>query len=237
MDTFQKLYGISRSRIKRHCIISPLNEAFLFSGLHIGNTHKGFFFRAVETRFATILSPRFSLFAGDCVLGLEGSPCEYIYLFGSCGGLPGMRIGDMVMVNKAYNFESFSDMLGKKTARRRIVPDARLSGEIKAFSKGAVKSFAGCATVNSFLLEERYAGIFKKTGISCVDMESSLVLNAAAYIEKKAAVLMYVSDIIGKKPLYNGLRPREQQRLEKSRRVLAGLLTSFIRMYEENPLT
>ena len=229
MDTFQKLYGISRSRIKRHCIISPLNESFLFSGLSIGNTHKGFFFRATETRFATILSPRFNLLAGDCVLGLEGSLCEYIYLFGSCGALPGMRIGDRVMVTKAYNFESFSDMLRGKPARRGICPDARLSGEIKAFFKNAINRFVACATVNSLLLEERYAGIFKKMGVSCVDMESSLVLNAAAHRGKKAAVLMYVSDIIGKKPLYNGLRPREQQHVEQSRKALAGLLTEFIR--------
>jgi hypothetical protein len=228
-DRFQKLYGIPRKKIRRHCIISPLNEAFLFSGLHVGDTHKGFFFRATETRFATILAPRFNLLAGDCVLGLEDSPCEYIYLFGSCGGLPGIRIGDTVMVNKAYNFESFSDMLKGKLARRGICPDARLSGEIKAFSKSTIKNFVGCATVNSLLLEERYTDIFKKMGVSCVDMESSLVLNAAAHIGKKAAVLMYVSDIIGKKPLYNGLMPGEQLRLEQSRRALAGLLMEFIR--------
>jgi purine-nucleoside phosphorylase len=65
-------------------------------------------------------------------------------------------------------------------------------------------------------------------GVSCVDMESSLVLNAAAHIEKKAAVLMYVSDIIGKRPLYNGPGPREQRRLERSRKAFAGLLTKFI---------
>ncbi len=229
MDKFQKVYGIPRKKIQRHCIISPLNESFLFSDLRPGAAHKGFFFRSTETRFATIIAPRFNLFAGDCVLGLADSACEYVYLFGSCGGLPGSAIGDAVMADKAYNFESFSDMLAGKRARRMIRPDQGLYGAVKAFCGNAVSRFAGCATVNSIILEERYSRVFKKMGISCVDMESSLVLNAAARTGKKAVVLMYISDIIGQKPLYGGLSVREQQRLECSRRDLAGLLAGFIR--------
>jgi purine-nucleoside phosphorylase len=209
-----------------------LNESFLFSGLHLGDTHKGFFFRVTETRCATIISPRFNLLAGDCVLGLADSPCEYIYLFGSCGGMPGMVIGDMVIVEGAHNFESFSDMLRSRGARQRVRADARLTGALKAFFGSAVKRTCDCATVNSLLLEERYAGIFKKRGISCVDMESSLVLNAARHTGKKAAALMYVSDIIGKKPLPD-CTPRDRQRVEHSRQILAGRLAEFIRTYEK----
>ena len=36
MDTFKKLFGVEKSRIKPDCILSPLNEVDLFAGSRAG---------------------------------------------------------------------------------------------------------------------------------------------------------------------------------------------------------
>lgn len=231
MGPFQKFFGIPKGRIKTHCIISPLNESSLFSNLKIISQTKGMFFRVVDTPYATIISTQCNLLVGDCILSLKDSNCQYIYLFGSCGGIGDVRIGDKILAGSSFALESFSEMLRFKRKLKAYYPAEVLLKRFFSFSKGRISAILNCATVSSLSLEESYLNLFLNYKVSCVDMESSIVFSAANYIKRKAIALFYVSDIIPTKPFYRRLNPSERQRLMLSRRELAGLLCDFIRNF------
>lgn len=227
MDVFKKLFGVEKSLIKPNCILSPLNEVPLFSGLKIGPRSRGDYFRVADSRYATIIGTRYSLLAGDCVLSLEDSPCRNIFLFNCCGGI-GAEIGSALLVRKAFNFESFSDMLKGKSNPARSFPDRELAEGFPALLEGI------CATVGSLALEETHLPLFKALGVNCLDMECSAVFSAAKRAGKRALALFYVSDRIPDKPWHECLEKRDIQRLGRARRDLASGLMEFLkRRYDD----
>ena len=224
MDTFKKLFGVEKSLIKPDCILSPLGEVDLFAGSSAGRRARGDYFRVADCRCATLIGTRYSLLAGDCVLGLADSPCRNIYLFNCCGGL-GAGIGAAYSVRKAFDFESFSGMLAGKEEAACYHPDAELAGEFSAHS-GLPEGT--CATVGSLALEEAHLPRFRALGVDCLDMECSAVFSASRKAGKRALALLYVSNSVPDKPWHEDLDRRDIQRLGRARKDLAALLTGFI---------
>jgi hypothetical protein len=224
MDTFKKLFGVEKSLIKPDCILTPLNEVALFAGSRAGGRARGDYFRVADSPHATLIGTRYSLLAGDCVLGLADSPCRNIYLFNCCGGL-GDEIGAAYVVRKAFDFEGFSSMLAGKTEAACSLPDAGLAGEFFSYSglPGGT-----CATVGSLALEETHLPRFRALGVNCLDMECSAVFSAAKQVGKRALALFYASNRVPDKPWHEALDRRDTQRLGRSRKNLATLLLGFI---------
>jgi len=224
MDTFKKLFGVEKSLIKPDCILTPLNEVDLFAGSRAGGRSRGEYFRVADSPHATLIGTRYSLLAGDCVLGLADSPCRNIYLFNCCGGIGG-GIGAAYVVRKAFDFESFSSMLAGKTEAACSLPDAGLAGEFSSYS-GLPEGT--CATVGSLALEEMHLPRFRALGVNCLDMECSAVFSASKQVRKRALALFYVSNSVPDKPWHEELDRRDIQRLGRSRKDLAALLLGFI---------
>jgi hypothetical protein len=224
MDTFKKLFGVEKSLIKPDCILTPLNEVDLFAGSRARGRARGEYFRVADSPHATLIGTRYSLLAGDCVLGLADSPCKNIYLFNCCGGIGG-EIGAAYVVRKAYDFESFSRMLAGKPEAACQFADAGLAGEFASYS-GVPEGT--CATVGSLALEETYLPRFRALGVNCLDMECSAVFSAAKHVRKRALALLYVSNSVPDKPWHEALDRRDIQRLGRSRKALAALLLGFI---------
>ena len=224
MDTFKKLFGVEKSLIKPDCILTPLDEVDLFAGSRAGGRAPGEYFRVADSPHATLIGTRYSLLAGDCVLGLADSPCRNIYLFNCCGGIGG-GIGAAYLVRKAFDFESFSSMLAGKPEAACYLPDAGLAGE---FSSYARLPEGTCATVGSLALEETLLPRFRALGVNCLDMECSAVFSAATQVRKRALALLYVSNSVPDKPWHEELDRRDIQRLGRARKDLAALLLGFI---------
>lgn len=221
MDTFKKLFGVDKSRIKPDCILSPLDEAGLFAGTRLAH---GDYFRVAECRHATLVGTRYSLLAGDCVLHLADTPCRNIYLFNCCGGIGG-EVGAAYSVKKAFDFEGFSAMLAGREESGCHLPDAELAGE---FASASGLPEGTCATVGSLALEGAHLPRFRALGVDCLDMECSAVFSAARKAGKRALALLYVSNRVPDKPWHEDLDRRDIQRLRRSRQDLAALLTGFL---------
>jgi hypothetical protein len=224
MDTFKKLFGVEKSFIKPDCILSPLNEVELFAGTKAGPRARGDYFRVADCGRATLIGTRYSLLAGDCVLGLADSPCRNIYLFNCCGGV-GVEVGAAYSIKKAFDFESFSGMLAGDKQAAGYLPDAELAA---AFSAHCGPPEGTCATVGSLALEEAHLPRFRELGVDCLDMECSAVFSAAKRAGKRALALLYVSNRVPDKPWHEHLERRDIQRLGRARKDLAAALTGFI---------
>ncbi|MFA6319161.1 MAG: hypothetical protein WC943_17245 [Elusimicrobiota bacterium] len=224
LDAFKKLFGVEKSRIRQDCILSPLNDAGLFAGPGAAERGHGDYFRVSDCGWATLIGTRYSLLAGDCVLGLADSPCRNIYLFNCCGGV-GVEVGTAYSVAKAFDFESFSGMLAGKEEAGCHLPDAELAREFRSRS-GLPEGT--CATVGSLALEEAHLPRFRSLGVDCLDMECSTVFSASKKTGKSALALLYVSNRVPDKPWHEQLSQRDIQRLGRSRRDLAATLKGFI---------
>lgn len=112
MDIFKKLFGADSKSIKPDCVILPVPSQDMpaFRDLPVRSQNSGKLFSVIDAGNFTIIRAKFNLLTGDCVLYLKNSPCENIFLFGSCGGLNG-KIGDRIVAGESLNMESFSGML------------------------------------------------------------------------------------------------------------------------------
>ena len=84
------------------------------------------------------------------------------------------------------------------------------------------------ATVSSLLLEEMRADALIENGVGCVDMEASIVFSAAASIQRRAAALFYVSDVVGSEQFYEPMGQKSKKRIQSARKEMAQVLLEFI---------
>lgn len=227
MDFFQKLFGVQKDTIRPHCILSPLNETVLFCREQKPVRAHGDYFRVADLGYATLIGTHYSLLVGDCVLSLADTPCRNIYLFGCAGGI-GLNVGRQVILEKAVNFESFSDMLSGVCNAAEALPNAELTAGLKA-ACGKKAIYGTTASVASLLLEERHLPRFAELGVNCLEMEAASVFNAARQAGKKACAAVYISDRVPDKPWHEQLSPDDIKRLAAGRRNLADAVECFIK--------
>lgn len=226
---FEKLFGLPASKIKKHAVLCPGNDASLFCDTETVKLHvRGQLFGVFDTEYFSIITTKYNLHIGDCVLSLKDTPCENIYLFGSCGGLGNIEIGDAFLINKAYDYEGFSRTLKNGEPGGILLPDKKLLETFKLHVKAVKVIPSACVTVSSIVLEEPNIENFLGKRISCVDMESSIVFSAAKHIGRKAIATLYVTDIIGQKPFSEPLNSVQAVKVKQTRLKLANALKDFI---------
>ncbi|MDR2251231.1 MAG: hypothetical protein LBD98_00065 [Endomicrobium sp.] len=155
--------------------------------------------------------------AGDVILHLKNTICENILLFGSCGGCNGRSYGNIIIIDKAYNLESFSSMLNFKEEVEYYQSTRLLFNDFLAKSGIAEIIETNSACVSSLALESNFLSWFKKKEISVADMESSIIFSAAKYINKNAIGLAYVTDFIGQAPTMH-IDTINKQKIESSKK-------------------
>ncbi len=222
---FTKLFGTDRKNIKENCIILPSNDRSLFSPPGASVT-RGMLFDVCLTRAAALISPKSRWLAGDCVLLLEDTVCRNIFLFGSCAGLQA-DIAEKGVISSSVNLESFTNLMNfSQSFYSKVLPDEETTRRLKEYA--SLKSLR-CATVSSLVLESIMAGELRTAGVECLDMESSMVFTAAKKTGKKAAALMYVSDLPGEINFYDSFPRGVSSRIKNSRRELARTLREFLK--------
>ncbi len=230
MTTFEKFFGISPDKIKKNCIICPTGDASLFTETtKKANSNspatKGVFFKIDNLEDETIISVKNNFLISDCILLLKETQCENIFLFGPCGTLAPFKIGDKLIIEKAFNFESASSFLDFSPDAKAYCPDKTLFDKFHSFSK--LKTSI-CATTNSLILEKLHIPKLKELKVSSLDMELSIVFFCAEKIEKKAIATLYATDSPEKNPLFTTLKENEKKILKSSRKQLAQTLKNFI---------
>ncbi len=210
------------------CVILPANDVSLFVPPKTASRSFGTFFSISQVDHVSFISTTNNFLIGDCVLGLKKYDYQSIYLFGPCGGLSGLRVGDKVAPYEVLNLESFSDFLTEGVQGETRLPNVDLHQQlIKAGQSLPLKPVRG-ATVNSLVLENQFAGELQAQKIQCLDMEASLVFSASAFIGRPCAALFYVTDIVNPSPMPTELSAGDKDRIKTSRKDLAEFLMDFI---------
>jgi nucleoside phosphorylase len=219
---FRAFFGIIEKDIKHNCIICQSYDLSLFSD-KISN---GLFAKCTNIANATIIALKNNFLVGDAVLHLKNTVCENILLFGSCGGWSERNLGDMVIIDKAYNLESFSTMLNFREEAGNYESTRLLFNDFlaKSGARGIIKT--NSATVSSLILEPKFLNWFKEKEISVVDMEASIIFSSAKYINKNAIALMYVTDFI-RQDTPISIEAADKQKMSTSRKSLAQTLVRF----------
>ncbi|MFC2061093.1 hypothetical protein ACFLUV_01120 [Elusimicrobiota bacterium] len=229
MNKFEKVFGTSKNKINKNCILLPANDRGLFKLLKISKVHRGMFFDVADCEQCSLISIRHRSFAGDCVLMLEDTDCANLILFGSCGGLSGSIIGEKAVIEKSLNLESFSSFLNiDNTIPEFIYPDRDLTDRFISYTGADSIEQKACAAVSSLVLEERNVELLSSLGISCVDMESSMVFAAARETKRKAMAVLYVTDLPGEHNFYDDYSNEIKEKIKGARRSVADTLSTFI---------
>jgi purine-nucleoside phosphorylase len=221
---FKDFFGIPLSKAQSSCIICQNYDMPLFSK----EASNGFFVKTANEGKATVIGLKNNFLAGDTVLYLQDSGCKKIYLFGSCGGVGDIESGDIVTIDKAYNFESFSKMVMRDAKPDFFVSSKELSDDFygKNLYEDLIKTNSAC--ISSLLLESRYVNWFKENEVCAIDMESSIVFSAAKEIGAQAVCFMYVADHIEKNPLGQSPDEKMRKRISSARKNLARMIMDFI---------
>jgi purine-nucleoside phosphorylase len=221
---FKNFFAMTPQNVKRDCIICQSYDLPLFAE----DASNGFFVKTADAGKATVIALKNNFLAGDAVLYLKNTACKNIFLFGSCGGCGDVESGDLMIINKAYNFESFSKMVSFDANPDFCMSSQELTAAFyeKNLYEDLIKTNSAC--VSSLLLESKYISWFKKNGICALDMESSIVFSAAKEIGAQAACFMYAADHIEKNPIGEMPEENSKKRISSARKKLARLITDFI---------
>ncbi len=220
--------GINLKEIKKTCIICPVADHSLFEKLGKPKRNNLFFAKIMNYSNVTVISTKNNFLVGDIVLCLKNSACENVILFGSCGGVGDVKIADKLIVKKAFNFESFSEMLEMKRNPDSYYPSTILLDNFLSKTKQNIIQVK-CVTSNSIVLQRTYKDWFDKNKINAIDMECSSVFSAASAINKKAIALFYVTDHISEaSPFETELDEKQRAQLLNTRQELADSICDFI---------
>jgi purine-nucleoside phosphorylase len=168
---------------------------------------------------------------GDAVLLLENTPVRNLIFAGSCGGLKDCRIGDIVLCEKAFNGEGFSRYWAKDFEMEKVLDSGSLIPADEEFTERA-RAFSSKAgdifTIGSLVAEEKGdVGKIEKKGFIGIDLELSAVYKAARVIGRKAAGLLFVSDLPLKKPLGEDFTAEEKEAYRKGLEKVIGSVMEF----------
>jgi len=227
MNTFSKLFGISKNEIKKDVIITPFLNLDYFKSDKDNKRSKGFLFEVInEDYFSVIKTGVGAPFVGDAVLYLEGSACERLYFLGSCGAVTDLEIGDLVVINKALNLESFTYILNKSLNADFVNIDNNLLNNLYSYYRSIKK--AAIASVGSLCLQSSIKDYLVKSNIDVVDMESSAFFSASNKLGLDSLAILYITDIIQDKLFCRDLAKKESDIIKDSRRKAVSLICQFI---------
>ncbi|MBL7197478.1 MAG: hypothetical protein ISS47_05225 [Candidatus Omnitrophica bacterium] len=227
MDTFLKLFGLKPKEIKEDVIITPFLNLEYFREGKKGKVNKGFLFEVLTKKYFSVVKVGVgSSFVGDSVVYLKDSPCKRLYFIGSCGALTNSNIGELVIVNKALAWESFSEILGHSPSHLFINTQNYLFESFLELNRDIKK--VNLATLGSLSLQENVLQLLKKQEIDVVDMEASSFFSATKYFKLPCLAILYVTDIIIKKPFFRDLCKKERKIIKESRQRTISLICDFI---------
>jgi purine-nucleoside phosphorylase len=245
-EFFKYCFGCSPESLPKTVIITPFIPVAKFleyckaKESFKGRLYSGAIASKGGMEFAVINCGMGDRFMGDAVLLMKDSPVQRIIFAGACGGLADADMGDLIICEKAFNGEGFT---------RYHMPDFNIneifnSGELipadPEYVRG-LKDFAhkrigekielktgNVFTIGSFLAEKKETLLnIEKQAFKGIDMELSAVYHAARVIYRKAAGVVFVSDLPLKKPIWERFTAEEKEHIQTSMRQLIKLSIEF----------
>ncbi|MEI6633988.1 MAG: hypothetical protein WCP22_09230 [Chlamydiota bacterium] len=234
MDTFERLFGVEKSRVGRACVLLPLAGREVVRGFGAPAFSRGMLYGTAEGRgFTLIRTGVGAALAGDAVLHLAETPCDEIVLFGSCGlagSDRGLRIGSLVSPSVCHSAESFTRLLEDDIRfSDALHPDAELRASVLSLSGSREISDAPCLSIGSLKLQEGLLPALRAHGIGLVDMECAAVFAAARRTGRRAAALLYAADIIVEKPFHAPLSADDRDAIDRAVGDASGILCDLFR--------
>jgi len=226
MNTFQKLFAVSPREIKEDIIITPFLNLKYFSANV--KSKRGFLFEVLNEKYFSVIKTGVGAsFVGDALLYLKETKAKRVYFIGSCGASADLNIGDLVLVNRAFNLESFSDILNNKVYPSSIDTNNNLYKRFLQENKGVKE--VNSATVGSLSLQENILPLLNKHKIDAVDMEVSAFAHAASFLKFSYLAVLYVTDILRSKSFCRDLADKERLAIQESRHKAISLICDFIK--------
>ncbi|MBL7197562.1 MAG: hypothetical protein ISS47_05645 [Candidatus Omnitrophica bacterium] len=227
MNTFKKLFAVNPKDIKEDVIITPFLNLEYFRKSKRARVNKGFLFDVLTEKYFSVVKVGVgSSFVGDSIVYLKDAPCKRIYFIGSCGIISNFNVGDLIVVDKALAWESFSEILGHSPSHFFISAESDLSRKFLELNKDIRK--ANLATLGSLSLQEKVSQSLAKQEIDVVDMEVSSFFSATKYFRLPSLALLYATDIIESRPFFRDLNKKEREIIKLSRRRAISLICDFI---------
>jgi len=225
--------------INKTCVLLPLVPKGVLRQLRVSRLQKGSLYSSRNNGYFTVINTGMGPgLTGDAVLYLKGTPCQNLLLFGSCALVKekdGLEQGGIVSPLSCYSNESFSNLLLEGGLfKEPFFPDKILHKMLADRSGQEIKEVA-CATIASLKMEEDMVELFVKNGVDIVDMECSAFFSAAQHAKRKAAALLYITDVIKDKPFYGTQDPKSRLVIASSIRLAADILSRFIEIDLSGP--
>lgn len=230
MAEFAQLFGIPENELQPTCVLTPYLSPDMIAALEVGTMHGGSPFAAGQAPHFTLIHTQHGApFVGDAVLHLADSPCRNLILLGACGAVSDeeLSVGSVVIAESALNMESFSALL-----TREPHPDqaghahAELVAALHPAKNQIVKT--ACASFGSFYLEESYADFLKENKIDVVEMEACAFYQAARHVLRRAVALLYVSDVLFQRDVFDPLTPAQQAAVNAAQQRIYRILAETV---------
>lgn len=222
---------IPASRFKEHCDSSEPFKGMLYSGIKAVKNGK---------ELAVVRCGVGERLMGDAVMLLELARAGKLIFAGSCGGLKGCEIGDIIVCRNAFNGEGFTryhkkafDMKSLWGEEETIPADPVYTGHLQDFltsrieNGGTVKA-GDVFTIGSLTGENRDTlSDIEANGYLGVELELSAVFQAAKATGCDAAGMVFVSDLPLKKPAWEGLTTQDKENYNIGVREMIRLSVEF----------
>jgi len=227
MKNFSSLFGVAPHDVREDVILTPFLNVEHFKKKET-QTQKGLLFQTLTGEHYTVIRTGIGAsFIGDAILFLKDTACKRVYFLGSCGAVTAVPIASIVIAEKAYAFESFSQILGEDFTHTVYNADTNLQQDfIRSTGAGDIATVS-VATFASLSLERRQIALFKKHAIDVVDMEVSAFLAAAHHFSYGALPVLYVSDSIHDECLLQ-VTDDNRKAIRQTRRRAISLLCDYI---------
>jgi len=233
MASFESIFGIKKTQITKNCILVPFLNKKIKSSFGLQKISKGLLYSCASVKNVTIIHTGIGASrVGDAVLYLEETECQNIFLYGACGATQTpsqLRIGELISPASSLAAESFSQIVeGRLGSLKTYEPNKALLKKLLHASGGAAIKKVRCITFGSLKLEDQFLTFFEKNKIDSLDMECSSLFKAAQKTKKRAAALLFVTDIVKTKPFFASKTTEEQQSIDQAIKSGARLLLSFL---------
>ena len=245
---FRYAFGCSPDAIAEKVIVTPclsVNEFLPYCKKHEffkGTLYSGITVSAPDVQFSVIRCSLGDRLLGDAVILMGCSRADKILFLGTCGGLKGYSIGDIILCEKAFNGEGFSSYHDKEDSIRsisgleKLIPASNeLLKELTGFSgiKDIELKRGNIFTIGS-LTAETPDNLFllRDNGFAGVDMELSAIYTASHAIGRQAAGIVVVSDLPLERPLWEELSPEEKSVFKKSIEKIVEYSVDFMGKHE-----
>ncbi len=232
MTNFTQLFGIKPTQCQKTCILFPFLTRTIKDVLGERNWYHGKRFSCAQMESATIIHTRVGAAnVGDAVLYLKETSARRVILAGACGAVSrsaGFKLGDLVTFSKAYNFESFSQLLSPTFKGLKAVPaNLTMLAQFVESTRSHKVSVVTAATFGSILLEENYINRLQRLRITAIDMEGSAFFAAAKHNNIDALAVCFISDILKYRPIFSSRSEKERILLNNAQKNLTLTLLDF----------